>query len=309
MITYFKTIENKIEKIAGMEKDCWISVINPSEEEIRYLSGYFALEESFIRAALDAEETSRIEVEDGNTLIVIDVPAIERTEGSDSVIYSTLPMAIILTKDQIITVSLTHTPVIKDFEDGYVKNARTSLKTQFVFTFLLRVAAKFLQYLKQIDKISSHVEKQLHKSMKNKELIQLLELEKSLVYFSTSLKSNEVTIEKILRGRVIKIYDEDQDLLEDVIIEIKQAIEMSNIYTSILSGTMDAFASVISNNLNIVMKTLTSVTIMLSIPTIISSLYGMNVTWLPFNNFWFPTCLSIVAAGLVGVVLYKKKMF
>ncbi len=290
-------------------KRSWVNVINPNEEEILSLSEKLGVEQEFVRAALDAEEASRIEVEEDNTLIVVDVPAIERVEGASSVIYSTLPMAIILTHDYIVTVSLSQTPVIKDFEDGLVKNARTNFKTQFVFTILLKVAGKYLQYLKQIDKISSHVEKQLHKSMKNKELIQLLELEKSLVYFSTSLKSNEVTIEKILRGRVIKIYDEDQDLLEDVIIEIKQAIEMSNIYTSILSGTMDAFASVISNNLNIVMKTLTSVTIMLSIPTIISSIYGMNVTWLPFNNFWFPTTLCVVAAGLVGVLLYKKNMF
>ena len=146
---------------------------------------------------------------------------------------------------------------------------------------LLRIAGKYLLYLKQIDKLSNYVEQQLHKSMKNKELIQLLGLEKSLVYFSTSLKSTETVLEKILRGRVIKLYEEDQELLEDVLIEVKQAIEMSNIYSNILSGTMDAFASVISNNLNIVMKVLTVITIVMSVPTMVFSFYGMNVLDLP----------------------------
>ena len=154
------------------------------------------------------------------------------------------------------------------------------------------------------------MEKQLHKSMRNKELFQLLELQKSLVYFSTSLKSNEVTLDKILRGRVLKLYEEDQDLLEDVLVEIKQAIEMCGIYSSILSGTMDAFASVISNNLNIVMKVLTSITIVMAIPTIIFSFYGMNVDGLPFaSNIWFPIALSLAAVAITGFALYKKDMF
>ena len=155
-----------------------------------------------------------------------------------------------------------------------LKGVMTNLKTHFVLHIMLRMATKYLQYLKQIDKISDHVERELRKSMKNQELIQLLDIEKSLVYFSSSLKADEVTLEKIMRGRYIKLYDEDQDLLEDVLIEIKQAIEMSSIYLNILSGTMDAFASVISNNLNIVMKVLASITLIISIPTVISGLYG-----------------------------------
>ena len=162
-----------------------------------------------------------------------------------------------------------------------LKGVMTNLKTHFVLHIMLRMATKYLQYLKQIDKISDHVERELRKSMKNQELIQLLDIEKSLVYFSSSLKADEVTLEKIMRGRYIKLYDEDQDLLEDVLIEIKQAIEMSSIYLNILSGTMDAFASVISNNLNIVMKVLASITLIISIPTVISGLYGMNVQNLP----------------------------
>jgi magnesium transporter len=175
---------------------------------------------------------------------------------------------------------------------------------------MLRVATRFLQHLKQIDKISIQLEKQLRKSMKNKELIQLLDLQKSLVYFSTSLKSDETTIEKMMRGRYIKMYEDDQDILEDVLIEIKQAVEMSNIYLNVLSGTMDAFASVISNNLNIVMKILASITIVISIPNIIAGFYGMNVSGLPFSQFfWFPVVLSVVLMAGVGYLLYKKDMF
>ena len=190
-----------------------------------------------------------------------------------------------------------------------MRNIQTNLKTRFLLMILFRIAVRFLQYLKQIDRISSLTEKQLRKMMKNKELIQLLGLEKSLVYFSTSLKANEVTLEKIHRGRIIKLYEEDQDLLEDVLIEVKQAIEMCSIYTSILSSTMDAFASIISNNLNIVMKVLTSLTVVMAIPTMISSFYGMNVSGLPLPYFWFPLALSAVATIIVSIILVKKKMF
>ena len=174
---------------------------------------------------------------------------------------------------------------------------------------MLRVATRYLQFLKQIDKLSSSLEKQLRKSMKNKELIQLLDIQKSLVYFSTSLKADETTLEKLMRGRYIKLYEDDQDLLEDVLIEIKQAIEMSSIYLNILSGTMDAFASVISNNLNIVMKVLASITIVISIPNIIAGFYGMNVAGLPLAQFWwFPVAVAGGLMGIVGLILHKKGM-
>ena len=175
---------------------------------------------------------------------------------------------------------------------------------------LLQVAKRFLQYLKQIDKIYNYMERQLYKSQRNKELIQLLDLEKSLVYFNTSLKANEVTLEKILRGRIITLYEEDHDLLEDVLIEVRQAIEMANIYSSIISGMMDAFASVISNNLNVIMKVLTSITILLTIPNIFFSFYGMNVANLPLDQFWwFPLALSGVVILVVAIILKKRDLF
>ena len=174
---------------------------------------------------------------------------------------------------------------------------------------LLRAAKRYLYYLRQIDKISVFVEKQLHRSMKNKELFQLLELEKSLVYLSTSLRSNDITMKKIASGKVLKLYEEDQDLMDDVMIEINQAIEMASIYSGILSGTMDAFASVISNNLNIVMKKLTSVTILLTIPNIVFGFYGMNVEHLPVSVAWFPLVITLVFIAVSAMVLKKSDLF
>lgn len=193
---------------------------------------------------MDEEESSHIDSEDNNTLVVIDIPMVEK-EGKN-ITYSTMPMGLILTEKNIITVSIRDNSVVDEFSRGLVKGVQTNLKTRFLLHIMLRVATRYLQYLKQIDKISNYVETELRESMKNSEPLQLLDIEKSLVYFSSSLKGNEITLEKIMRGRVIKLYDEDQDLLEDVLIEVKQAIEMSNIYLNILSGTMDAFASVIS---------------------------------------------------------------
>lgn len=306
MISYYKTREGRITGIEEYEPGCWINVIDPSEEEISNLIDDYELEPDFVRAALDEEESSHIDREDETTLIIVDIPVVDKNEGS--ITYYTMPIGIMITDTAVITVCLRENPVISEFEEGVVKGVNTGLKTQFVLYFMLRVATRYLQYLKQIDKISDHVEKELRKSMKNKELIQLLEISKSLVYFSSSLKADEITLEKMMRGRYVKLYEEDQDLLDDVLIEIKQAIEMANIYLGILSGMMDAFASVISNNLNIVMKVLASITLIISIPTVISGLYGMNVGNIPSNNFWVPVCLSAVLMGIAAFILYRKKM-
>jgi len=308
MISYYKTINGRIRRIDEPEEGCWIDVVNPDEKEVNFLVTNFAIEPGFIRASLDEDETARIESGGGVTLIILDTPVSEVNENG--VNYFTMPIGILVAKEHVITVSLRENSIITEFTEGVIKNVQTNLKTQFVLYIMLRVAARFLQNLKQIDKISIQLEKQLRRSMKNKELIQLLELQKSLVYFSTSLKSDETTIEKMMRGRYIKMYEEDQDILEDVLIEIKQAIEMSNIYLNVLSGTMDAFASVISNNVNNVMKILASITIVISIPNIIAGFYGMNVSGLPLSQFfWFPVILSVALMAGVGYILYKKDMF
>ncbi len=310
MLNFYKTIDNRVLRIDAPETGCWISAVSPTEGEIAFLTGDLGVEPDFVRAALDEEESSRIESEEGQTLVIVDYPsAEEQADENKTILYTTLPMGIIITQEYVITVCLHENMTILDLAAGRVKGLQTSLKTRFLLLTLLRISQRFLIYLKQIDKISSTTEQRLHQSMKNKELIQLLGLEKSLVYFSTSLKADEITLEKILRGRIIKLYEEDEDLLEDVLIEIKQAIEMGNIYSNILSGTMDAFASVISNNLNIVMKVLTCITIVIAIPNIVFSFSGMNVTGLPLAVWWFPIVIALIASAIVTLVLMKKDMF
>lgn len=310
MLNFYKTAGGRIITIDQPESGCWISAVQPSESEIAYLTGDLGLEPDFVSAALDEEESSRIEREEEQTLVIVDYPVAEQQhDENQAILYTTMPMGIIITAQYVVTVCLRENLLVNEMAENRVKGLQTSLKTRFLLMTLLRIAVRFLQYLKQIDRISSSTEQRLHQSMRNKELIQLLGLEKSLVFFSTSLKSNEITLEKILRGRIIKLYEEDEDLLEDVLIEIKQAIEMCNIYSNILSGTMDAFASVISNNLNIVMKVLTCITIVMAIPTMIFSFYGMNVLDLPLPYSWVPVGISVLLSAIVALVFFKKDMF
>ena len=307
MLSIHKTIDGKMTRLDAIQDGCWVNLTYPSEDELNTVAATLNVDISFLRAALDEEETSRIDTEEGQTLIIIDLPAVEK---DDAVVYSTLPLGIIVTQKHIITVCLKESSVLKDFQDGLVRNAETQKRTSFILYMLLQVAKRYLQYLKQIDKIYNYMERQLYKSQRNKELIQLLDLEKSLVYFNTSLKANEFTLEKILRGRIVTLYEEDHDLLEDVLIEVRQAIEMANIYSSIISGMMDAFASVISNNLNVIMKVLTSITILLTIPNIVFGFYGMNVDGLPVNQFWwFPLICTGVIILVAAVLLKRKDLF
>lgn len=311
MLRIYKTIENTIEETDTLEAGCWISAVAPTEAEISKLQNDLGIDRDYIRSALDEEESSRIESDEGQTLIVLDYPVAEKSDVDDERTFSyyTMPMGIILTDQYVITVSLKENTIIDDFAKGVVKNIKTQFKTRFIFCLLLRIAAKYLQFLKQIDKIFSYEQKQLHKSMTNKALLQLLSLEKSLVYFSTSLKTTETVLEKLLRGRIIKLYDEDQELLEDVLVEVKQAIEMSNIYSNILSNTMDAYSNIISNNLNQAMKVLTVITIVLELPTIVFSFYGMNVHDLPFPYTLPALGIAAVLAVTAALILTKSKFY
>ncbi len=307
MINYYTTSESgRIYQTEKASAGCWISVVNPNPQEIKFLIDDFGLDSGFVKSALDEEESSRIEREDEQTLIIIDTP-VSSTDDSDAKIFFTMPIGIIITDKNVITISLHESQLIDEAVRGSIRNLRPAFKTRFVLQLLLRIAALFLYYLKQIDKLSSVAEQQLHDAMKNELLMQLLALEKSLVYFSTSLKANEATIEKIFRGRVIKLYDEDQDLLEDVLIEMKQAIEMASIYSGILSSMTDGFSSVISNNLNIVMWRLTIITIIMQIPNIIFAFYGINTVDLPLPYTWFPIVLAVVITTAAAFILLKWK--
>jgi len=303
---------NKIEEIKEFQKGSWINLVNPSEIEIKKVCESVQIQEDFIRDALDFEEKARIDTEedDGTTLFVVDIPIIEKNEEND--VFTTMPLGMIVVRDDyFITVSLRKNKIIEDFEKRKVKDFQTYKKSKLIFQILYLNSSYFLSYLKQINKETEIAEYILKNSMKNKELLKLLSLEKSLVYFTTSLKSNELVMEKTMRGKIIKLYEDDEDILEDAITENRQAIEMANIYRDILNGTMDAYASIISNNLNGVMKFLTSITIVLAIPTMISSFWGMNVE-LPFqmNRFGFPIMLaiSIILTLIVTWWLKRKDM-
>ena len=292
-------------------KGSWINMISPSEEEIKEVCDNLNIKDDFIKYSLDYEEKARIDIEDdGTMLFIVDIPIIEKE--NDSEIYTTMPIGMIVVRDDyFITVSLKNNSIIKEIENKVYKNIVTYKKSRLIFQILYQNAATFLNLLKRISKETEIAESVLKSSMKNKELLKLLNLEKSLVYFTTSLKSNEVVMEKTLRGKIIKLYDEDEDLLEDAIIENKQAIEMSKIYSDILNGTMDAYASIISNNLNGVMKFLTSITIILSIPTMVASFWGMNVEVPMQNNklgFLIIMIFSVLSAIIAMIWLKKKDM-
>ena len=306
MIKFYTSEDGSLRQIDSPTAGCWISVIEPNPQEIKELIEVYGLDSGFVRSSIDEEESSRIEREDDQTLVIVDTP-VSSVDDDKNLLFYTLPIGIILTDDYVFTISSKETGILDEAVNGSIRNLQPKLKTRFVLQLLLRIATLFLVYLKQIDKTSSAAEQELHDAMKNELLMQLLALEKSLVYFSTSLKANEATIEKIFRGRVIKLYDEDQDLLEDVLIEMKQAIEMASIYTGILSSMMDGFSSVISNNLNLVMWRLTIITIIMAIPTMVYSFYGMNTANLPLAETWFPSVLSVLLTLIVAVLLLKTK--
>lgn len=308
MLGIFKTVEDKLQEEEQVSEGCWVALTKPTNEELQIVAAETDIDIDDLRAPLDDEERSRIEQEGDCVIVLVDIPSLDEKDR-----YVTIPLGIYMTKRAIVTVCLEETPVLRAFMNNRVREFYTFKKTRFVFQILYRNATSYLRYLRIIDRKSEQIEEKLHISQKNKELIELLELEKSLVYFTTSLRSNETVLEKLLRTEKVKKYPEDEELLEDVIIENKQAIEMANIYSGILSGTMDAFASVISNNLNVVMKFLSTVTIVLSIPTLIASLFGMNFVNIPLGDnphgFAIVTVCTLVVTALVTIFFQRKNLF
>lgn len=294
-------------------KGAWISAVAPTDSEINALSRELSLEEDVLRAALDMEERSRLDVDESYTMIIVNIPYVSKQAERE--LYDTLPLSIILTQGCAVTVCSQDCPILRQFADGKVRDFNTTMKSRFVLQMLHRIASHYLAYLRSIDRRSDEIEKTLHKSTKNEELLELLKLEKSLLYFTTSLRANEAVLEKLLRVEAIKKYPEDAELLEDVIVENKQAIEMAAIYSGVLNELMNAFSSVISNNLNLVMKVLAIITIVMSVPTMIFSAYGMNVSaaGMPFaqNPHGFAIIVGISAFSLIvaGIILAKMRIF
>ena len=289
----------------------WVRMTAPTDAELTEIASSCSLPPEFLRAALDEEERPRIDAEDGVVLIVLDIPMVTQVAGIQTL--TTLPLGIVISEKLVVTVCNRQTPILDEFIAGKVRHFHTVKKTRFLFQIFYRNASSYLHHLRQIEKSISRIELELHRSMKNEELFQMMELEKSLIYFSTSLKSNEAVLERILRTKPLKMYEDDAEFLEDVIIENKQAMEMSQIYLHILNGMTQAFATIISNNLGIVMKFLASITIIIAIPTMIASFYGMNVADLPLSGvplaFEIIFMFSVMISVLLGLFMWRKRFF
>lgn len=318
---YLTDAQGVMNKVEAPQPGCWINLVEPTPEESSWLINEIGVVPEFVHSALDEEETSHIDYDEDvhQTLVIVDYPSAEDTEDMQDpsmIQYQTLPISIIFLpeKNIMVTVSLQESPIVHDMSSGRVRSVNTHLQTRFLLQMLLRISQSYLIALRRIDRLSTQTEMRLYGSMRNEELLQMLSLEKSLVFFSTSLKSAEVTLNKIMHGHLIKLYEDDQDLMDDVMIEVHQAQEMCNIYSNILSGTMDAYASVISNNLNIVMKVLTVITIVMAIPNMIFGFWGMNVM-LPlsdapwFNTWMFPLVITIIACTVVAWIFKKKGLW
>ena len=310
MIKIYKTtnIENKIKKIKRMSTDSWIDLENPTREEINRVSERTNIDKDLINKMLDADELPRIEVDKNATLIVLDIPVISEERE-----YITHPLGIIITKSNyIITISTKKIDILNDFKRNVVNDFKTAKKTRFVIQIFIKTINKYLKILKEINKDIDEKEDVLKKSTENKDLIDLLKIEKTLVYFITSLKENAVVLNKLKNGNVITLYEGDSDLLDDAIVEMNQAIDMATIYRDILSSITDTYGTIVSNNLNNIMKFLAGMTIVLSIPTIISSFLGMNVQFgvIGINEYSAVIIFigSIILSIIVAIWLKKKDM-
>lgn len=308
MIQYFKTVSGRLLQIEQVEKDCWINVIAPTPAEIDFLSQKLLITPDLIIDPLDADENPRVEQHKNCMLIVCRVPL--EIGFENDLPYITLPLGIILKRDIIITVSSKQTEITQKFVEQRVRSLNVQYRDRMVLQLFLRASILYLKYLKNINNKADEIQITLHKSTRNRELVQLLNLEKSLVYFNTSLKSNELMMMRLQQlSFMTNLKLTERELIDDVVIETKQAIEMAKIYSNILGNMMGAHSSIISNNLNITIRFLTSVTIILSIPILIASLYGMNVH-VPLEEnpyaFWIIMFVAILLSS-IGVLYFRKK--
>ena len=302
---------NTFSKIDTYELGSWINLTNPTEAELDEVANALNIKKSFIESILDDDEKPRIDEEDGAKMLLLNVPVYEKKNGMEAII--THPLGIIVVRnDYIVTVGLQKYDIIKDFTNGKVKEFYTYKKSRFIIQLIYRIALSYLKALREIDNKIELAESQILNATKNQELLNLLGLENSLTYIITALKSNGVVLDKILKGNVIDLYDEDEDLLEDAIIENNQAIEMADLYRGILSSTTDTVATIISNNLNTIMKFLAGITIVFSIPTMVASFMGMNVSFGEFAKnpfaFLFLVLIALLLSILVALILKKKNM-
>lgn len=310
MIQYFKNIEHKTIEIDKPEIGAWVNVLPPlKQEEFSELSELLDIPIDFLKDSLDIDERSRYEIDDNVKLIVIKTPTENNSFNESDAYYITIPICIILTHNQIVTVNSFENEAIKKFLNSF-QNRHPDKKNMMVLKVFEKVTTNFQDYLKEINHRRNSLEQKLYQANRNEELLQLMRIQKSFVYFITALRSNELLMMKVRRTNVLQLTEDELDFLDDLIVETSQASEMANTYTNILNSTLDAFASIISNNQNEVLKRLTTLTIFLSIPVLIASIYGMNVP-IPYKEshlaFWLPVIISFVILGFVVWNFLKRK--
>jgi magnesium transporter len=315
MISYYASRNGRLEEMDNLtEEGCWISLTPPFEaEELARVANDFDLPPDFLTDPLDTDERSRYEREDDARLIVLNTPVLSQNDGDNEGIYITVPIGLILVEEHLITVtSSANHPVLKLFADNKVRNVNPARRQHFVLRIFEQTVFRYLICLKRLNVKRNMIEQELYESSQNKELKQLLSIEKSLVYFINALNGNELLKMKMKRTDFLAIrHDEDlADLFEDIIIDNGQALEMANIYTNILNGTMSAFGSIISNNLNITIQRLTLITIILTVPMVIASFFGMNVM-VPYESgsLWafFGIILASVAMSMAVIAYFRRK--
>lgn len=306
MLTILNTEEDITLKTDTISKGCWISLSSPSNQEVLTIADSLKIDLKDIRSALDSDEVSRLEKEDNYTLLLIDIPTV--ILKNQRAIYTTIPLSVIYSRENIVTVCLEDTPVIKKL----INNKReicTYKRTQLIYKILYNSAKLYMEYLIKINSMRSYIET---KVSTKETLTELYDLEKSLVYFKTSLKSNEIVLNRLLKQTAIKQYPEDEELLEDVLIEYKQAIEMTQIYYEVLDNTISKYSALMDYDLNNAMKLLTSFTIVLAIPTVISGIFGMNLINMPWSaspsGFWIVNVITVALCIMCIMLLRKKKM-
>jgi magnesium transporter len=302
MIQLFQTIKTQLNEVSTLAEGVWINIVDPTLEERNWIEENAPLVAEYLSDSLDLDELSRVEKEDDYLLVVIRLPHFRGVEHDSP--FTTIPLLIIQTETNIFTICKEENVIIQEFIRERIKGFSTAKKNKFLLQLMFKTAGKYLLHLRNINKIVERLEDELESSLRNREIFELLKYEKALIYYMTALQANGAMMERLRRLRIFAAFEEDEDLLEEVMIENQQAIQMTNITTRVLGQMMEAYSSVINNNMNNVMKTLTFVTICLAIPTLFASLYGMNVP-LPFAEtttaFWFILTLS---ASLVLVVFF-----
>ncbi len=312
MIRYLITEEHKINELEAPKPGCWIKMTKPAEEEAIYIAEQLSMDEKDILAAVDPEEKNRIELQDDYTLILMDIPSVEMRHNQQT--YTTIPLGILLTQDEIVTVCSEDTPVLDFFERYSVRDFSTKKKLRFVYQIMLRTSTMFQRALTDLDSKRMEIEERIDEVESEEDLLRLHELESTLVYFDTSLRGNGIVLNRLTRYNRLQQYAEDKELLDDVIVENQQAIEMTSIYKDIIDSTRELLSNILDARLNNVMKRLTSVTLILAIPTMISGMYGMNVSskWMPLANaahgFGIILIITLVICLILMLILHKKKM-